>query len=133
MPRFARSRYDNLSNEKVAEKNDYDKMKFTNPYQRLNIRPIQLEKVCQQWQIVEMSLFGSVLRDDFNVESDIDILVSFADYARVTFFDLELIEEQLSKLFNRPVDVVTKRAIEQSHNWIRKKNILENSRVIYEQ
>ena len=101
--------------------------------QRLNIQPTQLEKVCQQWQIVEMSLFGSVLRDDFNAKSDIDILVSFADNARVTFFDLEVIEEQLIKLFNRPVDVVTKRAIEQSHNWIRKKNILENSRVIYEQ
>ena len=107
-------------------------MKRSNLDQRLNIQPTQLEKVCQQWQIVEMSLFGSVLRDDFNAKSDIDILVSFADDAKVTFFDLELIEEQLSKLFNRPVDVVTKRAIEQSHNWIRQKNILENSRVIYE-
>ncbi|MEM9274938.1 MAG: nucleotidyltransferase family protein [Cyanobacteria bacterium P01_F01_bin.143] len=107
-------------------------MKSTNPYQRLNIKPSQLEKVCQQWQIVEVCLFGSVLRDDFNAKSDIDVLVSFADNAKTTFFDLDMIEEQLSNLFNRPVDVVTKRAIEQSPNWIRKKNILENSRVIYE-
>ena len=117
----------------VEPKNYYGKMKLTNPYQRLNIQPSQLEEFCQQWQIVEMSLFGLVLRDDFKAKSDIDILVSFADDAKITFFDLEVIEEQLSKLFNRPVDVVTKRAIEQSHNWIRKKNILENSRVIYEQ
>jgi hypothetical protein len=60
-------------------------------------------------------------------------LVSFAEDAKITFFDLDTIEQQLSKLFNRPVEVVTKRAIEQSHNWIRKKNILENAQIIYEQ
>lgn len=128
-----RSHYNNPSNEKAAEKNYYGKMKSINPYQRLNIRPSQLEKVCRQWQIVEVCLFGSVLRDDFNAKSDIDILVSFADDAKITFFDLDTIEEQLGNLFNRPVDVVTKGAIEQSRNWIRKKNILENSKVIYEQ
>ena len=117
----------------VEPKKYYGKMKLINPYQRLNIQPSQLEEICQQWQIVEMSLFGSVLSDDFNTKSDIDILVSFAEDAKITFFDLDTIEEQLSNLFNRPVDVVTKRAIEQSRNWIRKKNILENSRVIYEQ
>lgn len=78
-------------------------------------------------------LFGSVLREDFNVDSDIDLLVSFAEDAKITFFDLDTIEEEFSKLFNRPVDVVTKAAIERSHNWIRRKNILDNSQVIYEQ
>ena len=108
-------------------------MKQINLYQRLEIQPIQLQEICQQWKITELALFGSVLRDDFNSESDIDILVSFADGAKVTFFDLEAIEEQLSRLFNRSVDVVTKRAIEQSHNWIRQENILGNRQVIYEQ
>ena len=54
---------------------------------------------------------GSVLREDFNDSSDIDILVSFADTASITFFDLDTIEQQLSEIFHRPVDVVTKRAI----------------------
>jgi uncharacterized protein len=102
-------------------------------YQRLKIQPTQLQEICEKWQIIELALFGSVLRDDFNSQSDVDILVSFADQAKITFFDLNTIEEQLSKLFDRPVDLVTKRAIEQSHNWIRKKNILSDSRVIYEQ
>jgi uncharacterized protein len=108
-------------------------MKTINPDQRFNIQPNQLQEICQQWQITEVALFGSVLRDDFKAESDIDILVSFAEKAKITFFDLDTIESQLSKLFNRPVDIVTKQAIEQSHNWIRKNNILNHSIVIYEQ
>jgi uncharacterized protein len=99
----------------------------------INFKPEQIEQICQQWQIEELALFGSVLREDFNPSSDIDVLVSFAESAKITFFDLDTIEQQLSKLFNRPVDVVTKRAIEKSHNWIRKKNILDNAQIIYEQ
>ena len=99
----------------------------------INLKHEQIEQICQQWQIKELALFGSVLREDFNPQSDIDVLVSFAEDAKITFFDLDTIEQQLSKLFARPVDVVTKRAIEQSHNWIRKKNILDNARIIYEQ
>ena len=97
----------------------------------INLKPEEIEQICQQWQIKELALFGSVLREDFNPQSDIDVLVSFAEDAKITFFDLDTIEQQLSKLFDRPVDVVTKRAIEQSHNWIRKKNILDNARIIY--
>ena len=93
-----------------------------------------ITNLCQQWQIKELALFGSVLQDNFNPHSDIDVLVSFAENAKITFFDLDKIEQQLSDIFHRPVDVlVTKKAIEQSHNWIRKRNILEHSQVIYEQ
>jgi uncharacterized protein len=92
-----------------------------------------LTKLCQHWQIVELSLFGSILREDFNADSDIDVLVKFSEEAKITFFDLDVIEQQLTQLFHRPVDVVTKQAIEQSYNPIRRKNILNNSKVIYEQ
>ena len=107
-------------------------MKIINLDQHFNIQPNQLQEFCQQRQITELALFGSVLRDDFNPQSDIDILVSFAKEAKITFFDLDTIESQLSKLFNRPVDLVTKQAIEQSHNWIRRNNILNHAKVIYE-
>ncbi len=99
----------------------------------LTIPGESLKKLCQHWQIIELSLFGSILREDFNADSDIDLLVKFSEEARITFFDLDVIEQQLSQLFHRPVDVVTKSAIEQSHNPIRRKNILENSKLIYEQ
>lgn len=102
-------------------------------YKRLNTQPHKLIKICQQWQIVELALFGSILREDFNIHSDIDILVSFAEQAKITFFDLDTIEYQFSLLFNRPVDIITKRAIKKSHNWIRQQNILGNAQIIYEQ
>ena len=108
-------------------------MQLDDLYQRLKIEPEQLKEICQQWKIIELALFGSVLRDDFNTRSDIDILVSFDEGSSIAFFDLDDIEEQLSMLFDRPVDLVTKKAVQQSHNWIRKKNILGNSQVIYEQ
>ena len=101
--------------------------------QNINLEIEKIDDICQQWHIKELALFGSVLREDFNTNSDIDVLVSFAEDAKITFFDLDDIEQKLSELFNRPVDIVTKRAIEQSHNWIRKKNILENAKIIYEQ
>ena len=102
-------------------------------YQRLQIKPDRLKDICQQWKIIELALFGSVLRDDFDAQSDIDILISFDESITITFFDLDTLEEQLSMLFHRPVDIVTKKAVQQSHNWIRKQNILDNSQVIYEQ
>ena len=99
----------------------------------INLDTETISKICQNWQIVELALFGSVLREDFNSNSDIDLLVSFAEDAKITFFDLDDLEQEFSQLFNRPVDVVTKAAIEQSHNWIRRNNILGNSQIIYEQ
>lgn len=102
-----------------------------NIYQRLNTNQQDLIKLCQEKKIIELALFGSILRDDFNSESDIDLLVTFAEDAKITFFDLDSIENQFSRLFNRPVDVVTKKAINNSHNPIRKKNILDNVKVIY--
>lgn len=104
-----------------------------NIYQRLNTEKDKLIKICQEWQIIELALFGSVLRNDFNQNSDIDLLVTFAENARITFFDLDNIENQFSVLFNRTVDVVTRKAIENSPNWIRKQNILGTFQIIYEQ
>lgn len=98
----------------------------------LQIAREPLVTLCEQWQIDELACFGSVLRDDFCADSDIDLLVSFAETARITFFDLDAIERQFSLLFNnRPVDVVTRRAIEQSHNPIRRHNILDHTQILY--
>ena len=66
-------------------------------------------------------------------DSDIDVLVSFAPHAAITFFELDVMETQLSQLFHRPVDIITRRAIEQSLNWIRRQHILDSAEVIYGQ
>lgn len=86
---------------------------------------------CQRWKIVKMELFGSILRDDFGPQSDIDFLVTFAPDARWSLFDLVEAEEELANLLGRPVDLVEREAIEQSHNWIRRKDILASAREFY--
>jgi uncharacterized protein len=91
----------------------------------------RITEFCQRWKISELALFGSVLRDDFRPDSDIDILVTFAPEANRGVFALATMQEELEAILGREVDLVSKRAIERSHNWIRRKNILEAAQIIY--
>ena len=103
-------------------------------YQRLGITPQQLTDFCQQWSIIEISLFGSVLRDDFNCDSDIDVLVVFEPRFRelMSLMDLVKIEYELEDRLGRKVDLIEKCSVIESHNWIRRQNILSTARTIYE-
>lgn len=83
---------------------------------------------CQRWQVVEMSLFGSVLRDDFGPESDVDVLVVFSDDAPWSYWDWAPMTDELSRIFGRPVDLVEKRSVV---NPYRRHHILTNRRVIH--
>ena len=77
------------------------------------------------------TLFGSVLREDFRPESDIDILVTLPASARLSLLDEVRMEEQLSRIFGRRVDLVSRWAVEHSHNWIRREAILKSAEVFY--
>jgi predicted nucleotidyltransferase len=99
--------------------------------QKVSIPRKQIADFCQRWKVVEFSLFGSALREDFHPNSDIDVLVTFAPNARVSLFDLVDMEDELKNVFGREVDLVEKESILQSENYIRRKNILENTKVIY--
>jgi len=83
---------------------------------------------CQRWKIVEFGLFGSVLRDDFETSSDIDVLVSFASDAQTSLFDLAQMQIELTGLFERPVDILEKEGL---RNPFRKREILKTVKVIY--
>lgn len=98
---------------------------------RLGISPEQLAEFCQRWQVAELALFGSVLRDDFSADSDIDVLVLYQPTAKRGLFEKIRMQEELATLFHRDVDLVSKKAIEQSHNWLRRRNILDSAEVIY--
>ena len=91
----------------------------------------QIAAFCKRWKICELALFGSVLRDDFTSDSDIDFLVRFAPDAEWSLLDHVQMEEELSALLNRRVDMVSRRAIEQSRNPIRRHAILSTARVLY--
>ena len=90
-----------------------------------------LAAFCKRWQIAELALFGSVLRDDFGPESDIDVLVSFLPEAKHGLLDLVAMEEELGRLLGRKVDLVSRRGIERSRNYIRRRAILDSAKVIY--
>ena len=96
---------------------------------RVNIE-IPHEKIvvfCQKWKIREFALFGSVLRNDFRPESDVDVLVSFSPDADWSLLDHIEMQQELETILNHKVDVVSRRAVERSENWIRRKAILESA------
>lgn len=96
--------------------------------------PLDQHKItafCRHWDIIELSLFGSVLRDDFCPDSDVDILVTFAPEAHRTLFDMVHMQEQLQEMFKRKVDLVSRRGIENSRNAIRRHAILSSAEVVY--
>lgn len=90
----------------------------------------RIRQFCQNWQIIELALFGSVLRDDFHADSDIDVLVAFAATANWGLLEHAKMQEELEVLFSRPVDLIGKQAIESSSNWIRRQEILSTAQII---
>lgn len=91
----------------------------------------KLEAFCQRRRIIELFVFGSVLRDDFRSDSDLDVLVDFVPDIRVSLFDLADMEIELESLLGRRVDLVVKRGVEESDNWIIRKAILNSAIPIY--
>lgn len=88
----------------------------------------EIEALARRWKIRELALFGSVLREDFSNQSDIDLLVEFEPQARFGLFELVELQNELEQIFGRTVDLVEKASLT---NPFRKKEILRTSRVIY--
>lgn len=91
----------------------------------------EIARFCGRWQIRELSLSGSVLRDDFRADSDVDVLVSFADAAEWGLFDHLRMEEELAALLRRPVDLVSARALAASPNRLLREEILNTARIVF--
>ena len=91
----------------------------------------KIAEFCCRWKITELALFGSVLRNDFRPDSDIDVLVTFAPDASWRFYDLMSMKEELEGMFRRSVDLVEKRLVECSENYIRRRHILDHMETIY--
>jgi predicted nucleotidyltransferase len=91
----------------------------------------KIVEFCQKWKVREFSVFGSVLRDDFRSDSDIDVIVDFEPDAKRNLFDIVSMTDELKEIFGREVDLLTKRSVEQSRNYIRRKAILSSREVVY--
>ena len=99
----------------------------------IHIQKEEIAAFCDRWKIVEFALFGSVLREDFRADSDMDVLVTFSDEAQWTLLDHVEMQDELKNIFGREVDLVSRRGIERSRNYIRRKAILNSAEVVYAQ
>lgn len=86
---------------------------------------------CRRWRVVEFAVFGSALREDFRSDSDVDVMVTFEPGVQWSFQQwLEMIRE-LEGIFGRKVDLVERRSVEESKNYIRRKHILSHLERVY--
>jgi predicted nucleotidyltransferase len=97
-------------------------------HHRLGIEPETIDAFCRNWQIQELSLFGSALRDDFRADSDVDLLVVFEPTAPWDLWDITKMEDELQQMFGRRVDVIEKRALK---NPFRRFEILTTRQILY--
>lgn len=95
----------------------------------IHIEPTTLAQFCQQHHIRKLSLFGSVLRDDFAADSDVDVLVEFEPGAIITYLDMVDIQDGLSELLGYPVDLLTPNALSPYF----RDEVLATAQVLYEQ
>ncbi len=98
---------------------------------QLGVTAEQIEAFCRRWKIRELAVFGSVLRDDFRDDSDVDLLVTYEESTRWGAFKLVDMRDDACGLFGREVDLVERRLIARSKNFIRRREILRNARRVY--
>lgn len=98
------------------------------PQPKINLSREKIEAFCRKWKIKELALYGSVLREDFRPDSDVDVLVSFEPGGGFTFDNRVEMQDDLAEIFGRKVDLVEKDTI---HNPFRRHNILTTREVVY--
>jgi predicted nucleotidyltransferase len=93
----------------------------------INYDKEKLREFCQKWKVTEFSLFGSVVREDFGPESDVDVMVTFEEGAPWTLAMWLAMQRELEALFQRHVDLIERNAVEHSDNRFRKRAILSSA------
>ncbi|HEY9073231.1 MAG TPA: nucleotidyltransferase family protein, partial [Desulfobaccales bacterium] len=94
----------------------------------INLDTQRIAEFCRRWIINEFALFGSVLREDFRPDSDIDVLISFEPDIPWSLFEWVDMIEELRVILGREVDLVEKSGL---RNPFRRREILSNRQVIY--
>ncbi len=98
------------------------------PKKKFRLPRKKIAEFCKRWSITEFSVFGSVLRDDFRPDSDIDVLVSIDPKAQFGLFEIAQMQIELENMFKRPVDLVEKEGL---RNPYRRREILSTAQIIY--
>lgn len=90
-----------------------------------------IPEFCKKWKVDELAAFGSVLEPEYGPDSDIDVLITFNPNAKWGIFAFIEMREELEKMFEREVDLVSRRGLESSRNYLRRESILSSIEVLY--
>ena len=101
----------------------------------IKLEPAKIAAFCKKWHIAKLEIFGSVLRNDFRRDSDLDFLYTAGpgfrrDLAYGPWAENRMTDE-LSALLGRKVDLIARNQIERHRNWIRREHILKTAQPIY--
>ena len=92
------------------------------------IDPDRLRDLCRRWKVTELSLFGSVLREDFRNDSDVDVLIGFAPDAPWSLWDLSALRDELESMLGRRVDLLEKKGL---RNPFLRHAVLTSRQILY--
>jgi len=95
--------------------------------QNISLNNAFINELCRRYQVRELSIFGSALRDDFDRESDIDLLVDFMPEAQIGYLTLLRMQREFSTILNRRVDLVPKEGLKPKI----RNEVISQAQVIY--
>lgn len=98
---------------------------------QIEIDKDEIAVFCRCHHIRSFAFFGSVLRDDFGAESDVDVLVEFESGREPGLMEMVAIQSELSEILGHKADIVERRAVEASENYIRRRHVLESLEAVY--
>jgi len=88
----------------------------------------RLAEFAKKWRIVELSLFGSVVRGNFREDSDVDVMVAFEKDSRWSLWDIVDMQDELRAIFGSDVDIVDRDAVT---NPFYRKSIMGTRKIVY--
>lgn len=101
---------------------DVPQVSIANP--NITVPEDAIRGFCRKWNLKAFRFYGSVMRNDFRPDSDIDVMVEFSPDANPSFFDLSIMQEELESLLCRKVDLADRRSVDKSENYIRRIGML---------
>ena len=106
---------------------------MSDPVSPVTAIPLPLDELrafCVEWGVGQLAAYGSVLREDFGPDSDVDFLFELKPGVEIGLIALAQVERQLAGIVGRDLDLVSRRSVERSPNWIRRKAILDSARIL---
>lgn len=92
----------------------------------------RLAQICERYGVARLEIFGSFVRGEAQPDSDLDVLVTFGPSA-AGGLDIVELQQELTDLFGRPVDLLTRQSVERSPNKYFRRFALRRTEPIYEQ